>query len=137
MIFSKSTLESLPALITRVIVGFVFAFGAWAKFQNIDQVISQFTQTGLPLVAPLTYLVCTIELLGGLFLMLGLFTRFVTVPLILIEAVAIFTVKAQFITTLAATLNFTECLYIMLFFWLLIKGPGRFSFDYIWFKKIA
>ena len=125
----------MPALVTRIIVGFVFAVGAWTKFQNIDQVISQFSQNGLPLVAPLTYFVCTIELLGGLFLMLGLFTRCVTIPLMIIEAVAIFTVKAQFISTLAGTLNFTECLYIMLFFWLLIKGPGKFSLDAIWLKK--
>lgn len=134
MLNDKNVIPSLPALITRLTVGFVFAFGAWSKFQNIDEVIAQFSQTGFPFVAPLTYLVCTIELLAGVLLMIGLFTRIIVVPLIIIEAIAAFTVKAHLMTNLAAALNFTEFLYIWLFLWILVYGPGRFSVDH-WRKS--
>jgi putative oxidoreductase len=136
MRLSQNTILSLPALVTRLVVGFVFAFGAWTKFQNIENVITQFTQqTGFSFIAPLTYLVCGIELVGGLFLIIGFLTRWTVLPLIAIEAIAIFTVKAHLMTSLAATLNLTETLYILLFFWLFVNGPGRFSLDHLWRSK--
>lgn len=126
----KDIFNDIPALITRLTVGFVFAYGAWSKFQNIDDVITQFNQTGFPFVAPLTYLVCTIELIAGLLLLIGLFARWAVVPLIVIEAIAAFTVKAHLMTSLAIALNLTEFLYIWLFIWILVYGPGRFSVDH-------
>ena len=129
-----STLNDWPALITRLTVGFVFAYGAWSKFQNINDVITQFNQTGFPFVAPLTYLVCTIELGAGLLLLIGLLTRWVVLPLIIIEAIAAFTVKAHLMTSLATALNLTEFLYIWLFVWIFVYGPGRYSVDH-WREK--
>lgn len=131
MLNFKTVLPSLPALITRLAVGFVFAYGAWSKFQNIDAVITQFNQSGLPFVTPLTYLVCTIELVAGVLLIVGLFTRLVVVPLIVIEATAAFAVKGAMATQIATALNFTEFLYVWLFLWLLVHGPGKYSVDYL------
>lgn len=129
MIGEKKNLSSLPALITRLAVGFVFAYGAWLKFQNIDGVIMQFSQTGWPFVSALVYLVCTLELVLGVLLIIGFLTRWAVVPLMVIEAIAAFTVKSAWATDLAAALNFTEFLYIWLFFWLLVYGPGKYSLD--------
>ncbi len=129
MFNTNETIKSLPALFTRVAVGYVFAYGAWSKFQNIDLVIEQFSKTGLPFVTPLTYIVCFIEIITGVMLILGFFTRYAVLPLIIIEAIAAFAVKGALNTHLSTALNFTEILYIWLFLWLLVNGAGEFSVD--------
>lgn len=120
----------LPSLLTRLVVGFVFANGGWNKLQNIDHIITQYSQSGIPYAPTISYLVAFIELIGGVLLILGLFTRICVLPLILIEAIAIFTVKFSQISSLPQMLNFTECLYILLFIGLAINGPGSVSIDH-------
>lgn len=131
----KREVLSIPALVTRLSVGFVFAYGAWDKFQDIDTVIAQFSQTGLPFVAPLTYLVCSIELVAGLLLIVGFLTRWAAGPLIVIELIAAFAVKSHLMTNLANALNLTEFLYTWLFLWLMVFGPGHFSVDHFLSQK--
>ena len=62
-------------------------------------------------------------------LLIGLFTRLASLPLIVVMAVAILTAKRADIGGLADLLGFEETLYVVLLSWLAIAGPGPISLD--------
>ena len=78
-------------------------------------------------LGPRTGLLMTLfaELFCSLFIMLGLFTRFAAIPLIILTLVIIFSVNKT------KTLPESEVaiLYLSAFIFLLFCGPGRISVD--------
>jgi uncharacterized membrane protein YphA (DoxX/SURF4 family) len=97
-IFEKQ--RHLVPLIIRVVVGLMFLLHGLQKFGvfgggGIQGVIGMFGNWGIPAPGIMAPLVALIELVGGLLLILGLGTRIVTIPLIIIMLVAIFAVKIQ------------------------------------------
>jgi uncharacterized membrane protein YphA (DoxX/SURF4 family) len=97
-IFEKQ--RHLVPLIIRVVVGLMFLLHGLQKFGvfgggGIQGVIGMFGNWGIPAPGIMAPLVALIELVGGLLLILGLGTRIVTIPLIIIMLVAIFAVKFQ------------------------------------------
>jgi putative oxidoreductase len=73
--------------------------------------------------------VSVVEFLGGLLLLLGLFTRLVAVPLIVVMIVAIIAAKWTEVDSLETLLGFDEVAYMVLFLWLVVAGPGPISLD--------
>ena len=75
----------------RLMVGVVFIYHGFAKVSDISSTAGFFSQIGLthPL---LPYLAGYGELLGGIFMILGLWLRYTSVVLVIIMAVAIETV---------------------------------------------
>ncbi len=67
------SLSNLGLLILRVTLGAIFIGHGWAKVNGIDGTIGFFSSLGLPSVV--AYAVAYIEFLGGIALVLGLFTR--------------------------------------------------------------
>lgn len=97
-IFEKQ--RHLVPLIIRVVVGLMFLLHGLQKFGvfgggGIQGVIGMFGNWGIPAPGIMAPLVALIEIVGGLLLILGLGTRIVTIPLIIIMLVAIFAVKFQ------------------------------------------
>jgi putative oxidoreductase len=127
-------LDWLFPLIARIAVGVVFAQSGWGKFHNIQKVTNYFTELQIPMPMIQAYLVATVELVAGALLVLGLFTRLIVIPLIVIMVVAILTAKKADITTYTDILGFTEFLYIILLGWIGVGGPGIISVDKI-FKR--
>lgn len=119
----------LPPLLARIIVGWVFVESGWGKIHNIDKVIGFFTSLGLPAPAFQAHLVATTEFAGGLALLLGMFTRLASIPLMIIMFVAIATAKKDDLHGFSDLIGFPEFLYMALLFWLLIAGPGRVALD--------
>lgn len=78
----------------------------------------------------LTYAAKVIELAGSLFIAVGLFTRFITPPLIVTMAGVIYTMNDGDIFN--GELPF---LYILIFLVLFFVGSGKLSLDYILFDK--
>jgi putative oxidoreductase len=133
----KSKLESLswlPPLLARIAVGVVFAESGWGKLQNIEGVIGYFTELGIPFPNIQAPFVAGMEFVGGLLLIFGILTRIVTLPLIAIMAVAIWTAKASEISGYSDVFGFSEFLYILLMVWILISGPGPVALDR-WINK--
>jgi putative oxidoreductase len=85
---------------------------------------------GEKIPSPVAYLAKITELTGCFLLVLGIFIRFITLPLIINMAGVIYTMNNGNIFD--GELPF---LYILLFATLFFIGPGRWSLDYILFDK--
>jgi putative oxidoreductase len=116
--------------LVRIVAGVIFMAHGYQKFfmMGIDGVTGFFTQLGIPLPGIMAIVVPSLELAGGLALLLGVFARFIAVPLALDILTAIFTVHlgngffvpkgVEFVTLLfAATVAIA------------VAGPGAFSVD--------
>ncbi|MCS6935992.1 MAG: DoxX family protein [Candidatus Bipolaricaulota bacterium] len=88
--------SSWAALPLRLAVGVIFAAHGWQKFANgLDRFAGFLSNLGIPLPEVFAFLVAFFELVGGIGLIVGLFTRYWSIPLAIIMIVAIFTVKLQ------------------------------------------
>jgi putative oxidoreductase len=118
-----------PPLLARFTVGWVFIESGWGKLQHLDKVTAFFTDLGLPIPAFQAYLVATTELTGGILLLLGVLSRITSVPLIIIMTVAIATAKRSDLHGFSDLAGFSEFLYIILLFWIIVQGPGPLALD--------
>ncbi|WP_411345653.1 DoxX family protein [Paenibacillus sp. WLX1005] len=83
---------TVVSTIMRVVLGILFLAHGISKFQmTMAGVSGWFQSVGIP--GFLAYIVSPIELVGGILLIIGLFTRYVSILLIIVLLGAIFTVK--------------------------------------------
>jgi putative oxidoreductase len=122
-------------LLVRLSLGAVFITSGWGKLHNLGQVTGFFTELGIPLPGFNAALVSTTELVGGVLILVGLFTRLAAIPLIVVMLVAIATAKRPEIDGVATLLGFIEFTYIAGFVWLLVSGAGRLSLDALFFGR--
>ena len=86
--------KDVGLLLLRLILGVVFIYHGWAKVTNIEGTLGFFSSIGLGSTA-LVYLAAYGEFLGGILMILGLWTRLVAPVLVIIMAVAIQTVHLK------------------------------------------
>ncbi len=127
--------QSLSILGIRLVLAYGFYNPALSKLQNIDSVAQWFSQMGYPFPLLSAYLAGITELLGVILLPIGLFTRIISVPLMFVMLVAIFTVHWEH--GFPASQNGFEIplYYFLMLFVLFSHGAGKFSLDNILFKK--
>ena len=118
-------------LLARIIVGYVFMLTGWAKLNNLPDMIENFRGWGIPFPEILTPFVSAVECFGGLFLILGLFTRISGGLLSGVMVVAIISAKLEDVDSLETLLGFEEAAYLAIFFWLAVIGAGKASLDYL------
>ena len=116
-------------LMMRIICGYTFMLAGWGKLNNLAQVTENFVGWGIPLPKILTPLVSGVEFLGGIMLILGLFTRIPAAMLAVVMVVAIRSAKWGDVDSLETLLGFEEATYFAAFTWLAIAGPGAASLD--------
>jgi putative oxidoreductase len=122
-------------LALRLSLGAVFLGTGWGKLHNLEQVTSFFTELGIPFPAVQAAMVSGIELVGGTLVLLGLFTRFAALPLMVTMTVAILTAKRPEIDGVRSLLAFEEFTYLAGFLWLFVAGAGRASLDALLFGR--
>lgn len=126
----------LGPLIARLVVGEVFMMSGWGKLQNLELVTENFIGWGIPFPQLLTPFVSGVEFVGGILLMLGLFTRISASTLAVVMLVAIRSAlwdqvaPLNSLTALDTLLGFSESAYFALFTWLAIAGAGKLSLDH-------
>src|SRR2546423_8878682 len=134
-------------LLLRLIAGGVFFFEGVLKFVYVNQGVGRFTKLGFPMPETLAHFVAVTEIIGGLFLILGLFTRFVTLYFILEMIVAILSTKISlFLGTSPLPLppappkiGFwaveheirSDYAQLLICVFLLLEGAGRLSLDFL------
>src|SRR5689334_14947999 len=83
----------LALLLGRLAVGLVFVSTGWGKVHDLPKVTAYFESLGIPAPGFHAVLVGYSELLCGSALVVGLFTRLATIPLIVSMIVAILTAR--------------------------------------------
>lgn len=130
-----NNLQSFFLLLARLVLAYGFYEPALMKWNDVNSVAAWFSTLGIPFSTLSAYLASTAELLGVVLLAIGLFTRIVSIPLIIVMIVAIFTVHIGNGFSVANN-GFEIPLYYLLFLGLLSSfGAGRFSIDSLVFKK--
>jgi len=138
-------------LLIRLMTGAVFFWEGLLKFTYPNQGVGRFTKLGFPFPEYTAHFVGTMEIIGGLLILFGLLTRFITFYFIIQMIVAVLTTKISLylgtsplpLPPAPPKVGFWAVLHeirsdyaqIMTSIFLLIEGPGRKSLDYILRKK--
>ncbi len=125
--------QGISLLLARLAVAYGFYEPAMTKWADIDSVAQWFGSIGIPFPTLNAYMAASTEILGVVLLTLGLFTRLISLPLIIIMIVAITTVHLGNGFS-AGNNGFEIPLYYMLFLALFASmGAGKFSLDHLLF----
>jgi putative oxidoreductase len=119
----------LGPLLGRLAVAVIFIGTGWGKLHSLDKVTDFFTELHIPAPHFHAVLVASTELVGGLLLLVGLFTRLAAMPLAFTMVIAILTAKRSEIEGVSSLFGFEEFTYLMIFLWLAVSGPGALSID--------
>ena len=129
-------LRWLPPTVARVTIGWVFLQSGWGKLHDLPKVVAFFTDLGIPAPQFQAPLAATAEFLCGGFLLIGLFTRVASLPLIATMIVAILTALRGNIHELSDLFEMSEFLYIALLLWLGAYGAGPISLDAYFARRL-
>lgn len=130
-----NNLQDIGLLIARVLIAYGFLEPALNKWSDIGAVAEWFGSIGIPFPFVNAYMAATTEITGVVLLSLGLFTRYISFPLIIVMIVAIVTVHLPNGFS-AGDNGFEIPLYYMVFLLLFMgHGAGKYSLDHVLFKK--
>jgi putative oxidoreductase len=134
-------------LIIRLLAGAVFFWEGILKFVYANQGVGRFTKLGFPFPETTAHFVASVEILGGLLLIFGLFTRVIAFYFIAQMIVAILTTKVSLylgtsplpLPPAPPTIGFWAVLHeirsdyaqILTCLFLLLEGAGRRSLDFV------
>ena len=124
-------LQWLPPTLARLVVGWTFLWTGWGKLHNLDRIIAYFAQLGIPHPELQGPFASANELVCGTLILVGLFTRLASVPLIIVMIVAIMTAQRENVSSLGDLFGLVEFCYVTLLVWLGIAGAGPLSLDHL------
>jgi putative oxidoreductase len=127
----------------RLIIGYGFMAHGWAKLSRGPEAFAKLLEyTGTPLPEITAWVSTFIEILGGLAILAGAFVAVVSLPLIVMMLVAMFTVHLRYGFSAINTIGLTadgpqfgppgievNLLYIACLVALILGGAGIFSID--------
>jgi putative oxidoreductase len=132
-------------LLMRLMAGGVFLSEGILKFVYTNQGVGRFTKLGMPFPHMTATFIGSLEIVGGLLLITGLFTRVIAVPFIIEMVVAILSTKISLylgtsplpLPPAPPTVGFWAVMHetrsdyaqILTSIFLLVVGPGRWSLD--------
>lgn len=116
--------------VIRLTVGVILVRMGWMKWMvvGMSEVAAAMTQYGLPAPALWAYVVGTTELLGGLALLAGVFTRWVGL-VYAAQAVVTLGIRLRFEAPVLVQFDMLLIAAGVLFF---LSGPGRLAVDEHW-----
>lgn len=85
--------SDIALLITRLIIGGIFIYSGWEKVSNMAATIGFFASVGIP--AFLAYAVSYLELIGGVMIVLGLYTCLAAMVLAVIMIFAVWFTRSM------------------------------------------
>ncbi len=125
--------QPLLLLLARAVVGYALFLTGKGKLTHLDGVIAFFSGLGIPAPGAMAPIIGTLELVGGLLLVIGLAARPVAALLTGTLAVALVTAHWSQLTGIlsdpAALLGAAPTPYLMVTLLVLVVGPGRYAVD--------
>jgi uncharacterized membrane protein YphA (DoxX/SURF4 family) len=134
-------------LIIRLMAGSVFFWEGILKFVYVNQGVGRFTKLGFPFPETTAHIIAVGEIIGGLLLILGLFTRIIALYFIAQMVVAVLSTKISLYLGTSplpappappkigiwAVLHEirSDFAQILTCLFVLIEGPGRRSLDFV------
>jgi putative oxidoreductase len=132
-------------IVMRMMVGGVFLSEGILKFVYPNQGVGRFTKLGIPFPDLTATFIGSLEIVGGVLLMAGLFTRVIAIPFIIEMVVAILTTKISLylgtsplpLPSALPKVGFWAVMHearsdyaqILTSIFLLVVGPGAWSLD--------
>lgn len=134
---NNATLTTTARTVLRVVVGFLFAAHGWQKYNEwtIAGTTAAFGDMGIPMAEIAAPFITTLELVGGIALILGLLTRPVAVLLTLDMLGALILVHLSAGVFVANNGYELVLLLGAAALALALVGPGRASADYALFGR--
>ena len=126
--------KNLIFVILRLVLAYGFASPVLLKINYLQDTIVWFESMSIPLPKLATYLVSGIESIGIVLLILGLFTRYISILLSCVMLGAIFFVHAPngfFVADSGIEIPFYYLLFLIIF---ATHGAGKYSLDRVLFK---
>jgi putative oxidoreductase len=130
-----AALSFLAPLATRVVVGWAFFLTGRGKWEHFDNTVTFFTELGIPFPQANAALVASLELFGGVCLILGLLTRLMATGLASTMVVALLTADRERLVaswSSASEISPTDIssfVFLLFLLWLALWGPGPLSMD--------
>jgi putative oxidoreductase len=129
--------------VLRLVIGFGFMAHGWAKLQRGPEAFAHLlTQLHVPLPLITAWVTTLTELIGGLLLIIGLFTTIVTIPLSITMLVAMFSIHIHYGFSAVKTIGLTpqgplfgppgyeiNLVYLAGLAALFLSGGGNYSID--------
>lgn len=136
-----SWLQSPALLLIRLAWGFQLFESGRGHLTHVEKTAAQFAEWHIPFPTLNVYLSGSVELLGGILLMLGLFSRVVSIPLFFNFCVAYATaspdaVKALFHFNPDDFINDAAFPFLVTSLLICAFGPGKISLDALIFRKV-
>ena len=131
------SLDWLAPLVVRLFFGYFWLETGWAKLHNLDAFTERFIGWGIPFPAFSASLSAGTEFVGGGLIMIGLLTRLTAIPMIINMVVAIALVVIKNVGSFDDFVELDEFMYILIFFWLLMAGPGKLSVDTLISRRLG
>jgi putative oxidoreductase len=135
LIVTGNFFQPFLLLAIRLFWGWQFFKTGLGKLGNIGEIGSFFGTLNIPFPQFSAYLAATTEMVGGLLLLLGFFSRLVALPLIITMIVALLTahydVTSMIFEDPVAVTNLSAFTFLMASLIVFIFGPGLFSLDRI------
>jgi putative oxidoreductase len=130
---AASTLQSPLLLFVRDYWGAQLAQNGWGKLHNLAHVAEFFSSLRLPAPGLTAAFVATVEFLGGILLVIGLFSRFIGLVITIDMAMAYIAADREALFSIFSDPGkfYVADPYTFLFAALLVLvfGPGKFALD--------
>ncbi len=129
-----------PVLLARVSLGLFFAISGGHKLlvpARSEALVKVMIEAGIPFPEFMSVFLASVEFFGGMFLVVGFLSTFCAIALTIAMLVAIVTVELHTIPQGLSALNWLsyflylpQVMYVLIFGWLIVTGPGRHSIDH-------
>ncbi len=135
-----SNFQSLFLFLVRIIWGHQFFITGLGKYSRIEATVQLFQSLHIPLPVFSAYLVGTVELIGGILLIVGLGSRLAALFLAIIMFTAMSTAHAhvfsdfKFISDPSLVVQQAPFPFLIACLIVLFFGPGKISLD-AWIKR--
>ncbi|MGA3006787.1 MAG: DoxX family protein [Opitutaceae bacterium] len=136
-------LQSPILLFIRLAWGFQLYESGWGHLTHVDKTADFFRGLHIPFPVANVYLSGATELAGGILLMLGLFSRFISIPLLFNFCVAYLTASPGELKALLHFKNPDDFIndsafpFLVTSLLILAFGPGKISLDFLLGKFVG